>query len=68
MMSPRPPKVRHDVSVIWHAGPRNPFRWASCPMEAQARLVLPKLGIEQGPAKQKGTPSKDLKSKISRQV
>jgi hypothetical protein len=44
-------------------GPLVSILWASCPMEAQARLVLPKLVTKQGPAKQMGTPSKDLKSK-----
>jgi hypothetical protein len=46
-------------------GPISSNPWDSFPMEAQARLVLPKLATKQGPAKQKGTPSKDLKSKIS---
>jgi hypothetical protein len=37
--------------------------WASSPMEAQSRLVPPKLSTKQCPTKQKGTPPKDLKSK-----
>jgi hypothetical protein len=37
--------------------------WDSISMEAQARLLPPKLSTKQGPAKQKGTPSKDLNSK-----
>jgi hypothetical protein len=32
-------------------------------MEEQAKLVPPKLSTKQGPAKQMGMPSKDLKSK-----
>jgi hypothetical protein len=39
--------------------------WASCPKEAQARLVPPKLSTKQGPAKTMNTPSKDLKSNAS---
>jgi hypothetical protein len=46
-------------------GPTSSILWDPFRMEAQARFDLPKLATKQGPAKQKGTPSKYLKSKIS---
>jgi hypothetical protein len=59
-VSSRPPKESHrDLAC----GPLASNPWASSPMEAQARLVPPKLSTKQGLAKQKGMPSKDLKSK-----
>jgi hypothetical protein len=59
-VSSRPPKVsHHDLAC----GPLASNLWASSPMAAQARLVPPKLSNKDGPAKQIGTPSKDLKSK-----
>jgi hypothetical protein len=39
--------------------------WASSPMEAQARLVLPNLSTKHGLAKKMNMPSKDLKSNAS---
>jgi hypothetical protein len=60
MMSSRLPKASHrDLAC----GPLAFHLWALSPMEAQARLVPPKLSTKQGPTKQMGTPSKDLKSK-----
>jgi hypothetical protein len=59
MVSSRPPKAsHHDLT----SGPLASNLWA-CPMEAQARRVPPKPSTKQGPAKQIGMPSKDLKSK-----
>jgi hypothetical protein len=56
----RPPKeIHHDPTC----GPLESNPWDSIPMEGQARLVPPKLLTKQGPAKQIGTPSKDIKSK-----
>ena len=43
-------------------GPLASNLWACSPMEAQARLVLPKLSTNQVPQRQMSTPSKDLKS------
>jgi hypothetical protein len=60
MMSYRPPKESYLDPTCW---PLASNLWASSPMEAQARLVPPKLSTKQGPAKQIGMPSKDLKSK-----
>jgi hypothetical protein len=59
-VSSRPPKASHHDPAC---GPLASNLWASSPMEAQARLVPPKLSTKRGPAKQIGTPSKDLKSK-----
>jgi hypothetical protein len=42
-------------------GPMTSNMWDLFPMEAQARLVLPKMATKKGHAKLKGTPSKDLK-------
>jgi hypothetical protein len=62
MMSSRPPKASHrDLAC----GALESTLWASSIVEAQARLVPPKLSTKQGPAKQIRTPSKDLKSKYS---
>jgi hypothetical protein len=60
MVSSRPPKVIHSDSTY---GPLASNLWDSSPMEAQDRLVPPKLSTKQGPAKQVGMPSKDLKSR-----
>jgi hypothetical protein len=60
-VSSGPPKASHHDSTC---GPLASNLWASKPMEAQARLVPPKLSTKQGPAKQIGMPSKDLKSNI----
>jgi hypothetical protein len=59
-VSSRPPKATHHDPTC---GPLAYNLWDSSHMEAQARFVLPKLVTKQGPAKQIGTPSKDLKSK-----
>ena len=60
MVSSKPPKETHHDPAC---GPLASNLWASSPMEAQARLVSPKLSTKQGPVKQMGTPSKDLRSK-----
>jgi hypothetical protein len=56
----RPPKASHRDMTC---GPLSSNLWDSSPMEAQDRLVPPKVFTKQGPTKQIGTPSKDLKSK-----
>jgi hypothetical protein len=59
-VSSSPPKASYlDLAC----GPLESNLWASIPMEAQARLVPPKMSTKQGPTKQMGTPSKDIKSK-----
>jgi hypothetical protein len=59
-VSSRPPKEsHHDLAC----GPLASDLWDSIPVKSQARLVPPKLSTKQGPAKQIGTPSKDIKSK-----
>jgi hypothetical protein len=62
-----PPKESHQDLVC---GPLASKLWNSSPMEAEARLVPKKISTKQGPAKQIGTPSKNLDSqvKISWQV
>jgi hypothetical protein len=59
-VSSMPQKDSHPDSACkpWASNP-----WTSSPMEAQARFVPPKLSTKQGPAKEIGTPSKNLKSK-----
>jgi hypothetical protein len=59
-VSSRPPKASHHDPTC---GPLASNLWASSPMEAQTRLVPPKLSTKQDLAKQMGTPSKDLNSK-----
>jgi hypothetical protein len=61
-VSLKPPKEIPSSSGVW-AMVSN--LWDSCPKEAQARLVPPKLSTKQGPAKTMNTPSKDLKSNAS---
>jgi hypothetical protein len=51
--------IHHDLAC----GTLASNLWASSPMEAQARLVPPKLSTKQGPTKQIGKSSKDIKSK-----
>jgi hypothetical protein len=52
MPSKHPKECLYDIVC----GPTTSNLWASFPMEAQARLVLPKLATKQGPTKQKGMP------------
>jgi hypothetical protein len=59
-VSSRHPKaIHHDLTC----GPLASNLWVSIPMESQSRLVPPKLSTKQGPAKQIGTSSQDIKSK-----
>jgi hypothetical protein len=59
-VSSKPPKSsHHDLTC----GPLASNLWALSPVEAQDRIVPPKLSTKEGPAKLIGTPSKDLKSK-----
>jgi hypothetical protein len=57
--SRNPKEINHDLAC----GTSASNVWAPSPMESQARLVPPKISTKQGPTKQIGMPSKDLKSK-----
>jgi hypothetical protein len=61
-VSSRPPKACHHHP---ECGPLVSNLWASSPMEAQARLVLPKLSTNWVLQRQMNMPSKDLKSNAS---
>jgi hypothetical protein len=52
-------EIHHDPTCV----PLASNMWDSSPMEAQGRLVLPKSVTKQGPGKQIGMSSKDLKYK-----
>jgi hypothetical protein len=57
-VSSRTPKASHHDTTC---GPLASNLWASSPMEAQDRFVPLKRSTKQGPVKQKGMPSKDVK-------